>query len=222
MHLHAQVRRVPNLPTYDKQLIHFGFILGINSFNFVVKPIRDYRMVDSLLIMEPISAPGFVLGIVSNLHLGDNFDLRFLPQLTFAERTLQYQYRTTKNNETIIKTSDKRVESTLLEFPITLKFKSSRANNVRAYLIGGGKYTLDMASQKDVNDKGEKLIKLKRNEFAFEVGFGLDFYLPYFKFSPEIRMSYGLNDILVRENNIFTDPIQRLTSKAFYFNFYFE
>lgn len=218
----AQGRKVPNLPTYDKQIIHFGFILGINSYNFVARPIRDYRLVDSLMIMEPNPSPGFTLGIVSNLHLGDNFDIRFLPQLTFAERSLVYDIRTTKNGETTIKQFDKKVESTLLEFPLLVKFKSARVNNGRAYLIGGAKYAVDLASQKDVNDKGEKLIKLNRNDVLFELGFGFDFYLQYFKFSPEIKMSYGLNDLLVREGNIFTDPVQRLTSKAFHFSFYFE
>jgi len=219
---YAQNRRVLNLPTYDKQIIHFGFILGVNSYNFIAKPIRDFRLVDSLMVIEPIPAPGFTLGIVSNLHLGDNFDLRFLPQLTFAERTLQYSIRTTKNGQTSIKQFDKKVESTLLELPVLFKFKSARVNNARAYLIGGAKYAIDLASQKDVNDKGEKLIKLKKNDIVFELGFGLDFYLEYFKFSPEIKMSYGINDLLIREGNIFTDPLSRLTSKAFYFSFYFE
>ena len=86
----AQRRKVLNLPNYDKQTVHFGFILGINSLNFMYRPVDDLRQNDTVLAITPGSGNGFNLGIVGNLHLTDNLDLRFLPTLAFGERKLTY------------------------------------------------------------------------------------------------------------------------------------
>ena len=32
-----------------------------------------------------------------------------------------------------------------------------------------------------------------------EIGFGIDFYLEYFKFSPQIKLSHGILNILNKE-----------------------
>ncbi len=216
----AQKRRVLNLPNYDKQTIHFGFLLGVNSFNFIPTPIKDLRDVDSVLVIQPGSGSGFSLGIISNLHMGDNFDLRFMPTLSFGERKLNYKINLLAQDSVISR--DKRVESTFLEFPLLLKFKSARLNNGRAYLIGGVKPVIDLASQDKVDDKGEKILKLKRNDINYEIGFGFDFYSQYFKFTPEFKMSYGLKNLLVQDNNLYTLGLQSIHSKAFYLSFTFE
>lgn len=216
----AQKRKILNLPNYDRQIVHFGFTLGVNSFNFIPKPIEDLRQVDTLLAIRPAAAAGFTLGIVSNLHMGDNFDLRFLPTLSFGERSLYYNIRFA-SQDTIIE-KRKLVESTLLEFPLLLKYKSARHGNFRAYVIGGFKPTIDLASQDKVDDAGEKILKLRRNDYHYEIGFGFDFYSQYFKFSPEIKLAFGLRNLMIQENNIFTTPIQRLQSRSIYISFTFE
>lgn len=218
--LHAQKRKILNLPNYDRQIVHFGFILGINSFNFTPKPIEDIRKLDTLLAIRPAAAAGFSLGIVSNLHIGDNFDLRFLPTLSFGERSLYYNIRFT-SQDTILE-KRKLVESTLLEFPLLLKYKSARHGNYRAYVIGGFKPTIDLASQDKVDDAGEKILKLRRNDYHYEIGFGFDFYSQYFKFSPEIKLAFGLRNLMIQENTIYTTPIQRLQSRSLYISFTFE
>ena len=218
-------RKVLNLQNYDLQIIHFGFLLGVNSFNFVATPIKDLRDVDSVMSISPEAGMGFSLGIISNLHLGDNFDLRFTPTLSFGERKLIYQLRVTPtiiNDSATTDTKFKSVESTFLEFPILLKFKSARLNNGRAYVIGGVKPVIDLASQDKVDDKGEKILKLKKNDLNCEIGFGIDFYTQYFKFTPEFKMSYGLNNLIVQDNNLYTNSLQSIRSKAFYISFTFE
>lgn len=220
MPLNAQKRKVLNLPNYDKQTVHFGFLLGVNSLTFIPKPVQDLRSIDSLLVVNQESALGFGIGIVSNLHLGDNFDLRFLPTLSFGERILNYTIRLNSQDSVISRA--KRVESTLLEFPLLLKFKSARLNNGRAYIIGGIKPVIDLASQDKVDDQGERILKLRRNDINYEIGFGLDFYSQYFKFTPEIKMSYGLSNLLVDEGNIYTEGLSAIHSKALYISFTFE
>lgn len=213
-------RQILNLPNYDRQIVHFGFILGVNTFNFTAKPVEDIRLLDSLMSITPQRSSGFSLGIVSNLHLGDNLDLRFLPTLSFGERSLVYQIKNIAADSIYERT--KPVESTLLEFPIVLKFKSQRHGNYRAYVLGGFKPTIDLASQDKVDSMGEKLLKLKRNDYNYEIGMGFDFYSQYFKFSPEIKLAFGLRDLMIDEGNIYTAGVDRLTSRAIYISFTFE
>jgi hypothetical protein len=49
-----------------------------------------------------------------------------------------------------------------------------------------------------------------------------DFYLEYFKLSLEVRMAFGLNNLLVEDQTVFTSSIQSLKSKTFMFSIYFE
>jgi hypothetical protein len=215
-----QKRQILNLPNYDRQIVHFGFILGVNTFNFTAKPIEDIRILDSLMTVTPKRASGFSLGIVSNLHLGDNLDFRFLPTLSFGERSLIYQIKNLAADSIYERT--KPVESTLLEFPLLLKFKSQRHGNYRAYVLGGFKPTIDLASQDKVDSRGEKLLKLKRNDYHYEIGMGFDFYSQYFKFSPEIKLAFGMRNLMIPEGNIYTSGVEKLTSRAIYLSFTFE
>lgn len=217
---YSQKKKIANLYNYDLQVIHFGFLLGVNNFNFTVKPTPNFFDLDSLYSITSEPALGFSLGIVSNLHLGDNFDLRFLPTLSFGERTMVYRVKDNALDSIVEKR--KLVESTLMEFPLMMKFKSARYVNFRTYLIGGIKPTIDLASQDKVDSKGEKILKLKRNDLHYELGVGFDFYSQYFKFSPELKFSFGLRDLTVQENTIYTVGLDRVSSRAIYISFLFE
>ncbi len=214
----AQIRGIQNLPAYDLKRLHFGFILGVNEMNFSVKRTTDYRAYDSLLIVQPEALWGFHIGIISDLRLHDNFNLRFIPTLSFGDRILNYSIL----ENGVIEPYSKKVESTFIDFPLLLKFKSDRLTNVRAYVIGGGKYSIDMASLAKKKTQDDDMIKLKRNDYSAELGVGFDFYLEYFKFGVEIKMAYGLRDLLKREGNIYTNTIEKLNTKIFYLTFTFE
>ena len=41
---------------------------------------------------------------------------------------------------------------------------------------------------------------MKKNNFTYEIGAGIDIYLPYFIFSPSIRGVFAINDELIRDN----------------------
>lgn len=211
--------KLQNLPKYDHQIIHFGFTMGINATDFRIKHNPHIQDFDSLYILESQNQKGFNLGIVSNLRLGDAFDLRFLPRLVFAERILEYSFKD-KNRKLFMES--KPIESTFIDFPILVKYKSERYNNFRTFVLCGAKYSMDIASQKDIDDEGKKLVKLKQNDLAIEVGFGMDFYLEYFKFSPQIKLSHGLINLLAKDETIYTKSVDRLTTNAWMLSFTFE
>ena len=213
----AQRHTVPlNLPNYDRKPVHFGFLLGINSMDFKITP--QSVQADTLFILKSQEQKGFNLGIVSNFRLGRNTDLRFLPTLSFAERDINYTIEIEGNLEEI----KKDVESTFIEFPVNFKFKSNRYNNGRAYVLSGLKYNIDLASQKDIDDEGQELIKLKKSDIMYEIGFGVDFYLEYFKFSPELKATFGLVNMLVNDESIYSSSIQKMLTRGFTVTLTFE
>ena len=215
----AQRHKKPqNLVRYDFKKIHFGFSLGINALNFNIKKNDDFLANDSLLSMLSQDQKGFNLGIVSNLRLGKYTDLRFIPTLVFGERILNYQF-TDQNNNSL---KSKRIESTLIDFPISLKYKSARYNNFRTYVMCGVKYSLDIASQSTIDDEGQELVKLNNHDIMIEGGFGIDFYLQYFKFSPQIKISHGIINILSRDKTVYTQTINNLKTSGWMLSFTFE
>jgi hypothetical protein len=212
-------KKSQNLARYDYQKIHFGFTLGINELNFNLQKNSKTITNDTLKTLHTKSQKGFNLGIVSNLRLGKYTDLRFVPALIFGERHLDYGFIDSLNtNDNQIK----RIESTLLDFPIYIKYKSERYNNFRVYVIGGLKYSMDIASQDRIDDEGQEIVKLKKNDLMGEIGFGLDFYLEYFKFSPQIKISYGLLNLLAKDQSVYTQSINHLTTNGWMLSFTFE
>lgn len=210
-----------NLPKYDLKKYHFGFLLAFNQFNFAVKPVQNLSAFDSLMVVESTPMSGFNLGVISNLRMGNHFDLRFIPTLSFGDRVLNY---TIKFQDTVFHTVEKKIESTYIDFPLYVKFKSSRMNNTRLYVIAGLEYSIDLASQakKKQQERDEIYVKLKRNDYSFHAGVGADFYLTYFKFAVEFKMAYGFRDLIVREGNLFSNSIERLNSKNMQISFLFE
>lgn len=216
----AQLDNQPiNLPKYDYQKLHFGFALGFNSAYFLVKKVPNFNLMDSVYSVESSPSAGLNLTILSNLRLGEYFDLRFLPTLSFAQRNLDY---TLMYSDSVPFTKTKIVESTYLEFPLELKYKSKRIDNYRVYVLGGFKYGIDMVSQAKVKAEDPDIIKLERYDYGYEIGLGFDFYLSYFKFSPEIKMFTGLKNLIVPENTTYSSPIESLYSKTFTVSLTFE
>lgn len=222
INLSAQRNKKPqNLPKYDFKKIHFGFTIGINELDFDIKKNINTLINDTLLSIEGKSQKGFNLGIVSNFRIGKYSDLRFIPTLVFGERQLNYIYKDSVGANSIGEET-KRIESTLIDFPIYIKYKSARYNNFRTYVLAGLKYSLDVASKDKVNDRKNELVKLKENDLLAEIGFGLDFYLEYFKFSPQIKIAYGILNIVTDNENKYNDPISRLNTNGWMLSFTFE
>lgn len=233
----AQKRKVLNLPTYDQQQYHFGFILGINHMLFSVKPVDNLPYIkwnpeqspdvfgDSLYVYSVTSTPtpGFSVGILANLRLGKYTDLRFIPALSFGERLLNYNILRYRNGEPLFVEIRKSITSTIIEIPLEFRYKSKRINNVSAYVLGGAKYSLDLASQKkESGNASNTTVKLQRNDFSLEVGVGFEFYTTYFKFGTEVKMGYGFRNLIISEDNLYSGSIDNLRSKVFLLSFTFE
>ena len=209
-----------NLPTFDLRPFHFGFLLSYNTSDLFVK-MKPSSLTDTLLTLDHIRQPGFNLGIVASYNMNKNLSVRFLPTLSFQERKLQYKFRRSDGQEVFFQ---KPVESTYLEFPVLLKFRSDRINNFAVYMIGGGKFAIDMASQKDVDNAldDEVVVKLNKYDYAAEVGGGMDMFLPYFKFGIELKAAFGIPTLLIDDGTRVSAPIESIRSKAWVLTFTFE
>ncbi|MCX6266282.1 MAG: porin family protein [Bacteroidetes bacterium] len=243
----SQRMRVLNMPNYDQEsMFHFGFVLGVNQSLVTIKPISDLNthVFDSIYIPDilplPDSArvlaitstpiPGFVISIVANMQMGRHFELQFVPSLSFGDRTINYdletyRYRPGELDPVKRVTITKKIPSTYINFPLEIKYKALRYNNFRPYLLAGAQYSLDLASQakkREQKNRNEKIVKFNQNDIYAEAGVGFDFFNEWFKFGVELKMMYGLTDVLKRENNIYTESIDRVNSKIFQVSFTFE
>lgn len=223
----AQKQKVKNDPAYDKKPLHFGFTIGINTMDFTVYHAGEKYPIDTAFLYADVSQlrPGFSVGIVSNLRLKEYLDLRFLPGISFGQRNLMFFDLDQK-----IENDDHKLESSFIEFPLLLKYKAKRVNNFRPYLIGGFDFRIDLSARKEY-DQGKRgrdeYVRLKRTDIYGEIGFGIDFYLKYFKFSPELKIAIGFRDIIVHEpaageNRKYAETIERLTSTLWILSFHFE
>lgn len=210
-----------NLGSFDKKQYHFGFLLGFNNASFIIDRKETVNEQDSLLSVDGGNPPGFNLGIIAAWHFTKNISVRFLPTLSFEDRTLNYVFYAAPDSTVGF---EKRVESTFIDFPINFKFRTNRLRNFAPYFITGGRFRIDMQSQKDVenNVAEEIIVKTLSNDFAVEVGGGFDFFLQYFKFGIELKMAVGLPNILVPEDTQFSNPIESLRSRTFFVTLTFE
>nr|WP_320023307.1 porin family protein [uncultured Draconibacterium sp.] len=236
----AQKQKINYLTTFDDKLFHFGFSIGMNTLDFNVvnyNPIgenEDFRpYVDGTgniivnsddLIRSDVATlvPGFTVGIITSMRLSKDFNLRFLPGLSFGERQLTFNVPVIDINEYDESLSFYTIRSTFLDFPLLIKYKARRINNDRPYVIFGGAYRHDISRTAQ-----EDLIKLKNGGFYAEVGGGWDHYFAFFRFSVEAKFSFGLNNQLgdlpaPTQRLYYAQSIKDLRSKIFTLSFHFE
>jgi len=88
------------------------------------------------------------------------------------------------------------------------------------FVLAGLKYSYDVQT----NSKSRKsLIKVSPHDFQYEVGLGIQMFYPFFIFSPEIKFSRGLSNLIIYENNkIESRVLDNVTSQIFTISFNFE
>ena len=215
----------------DDDNLHFGFTFQYLSSEFkilkkdtwqksYIDPETGSEVSGQLRSLSSVSSPGFGIGFVINKRLGENADLRLTPTLVFNDRLAYYDF---EGEEAPI---ERKVQSTMIDLPLGFKLKSDRRNNFRAYIIGGAKYSMDIASKKRTNDAPnaamDKFLKNKTSFLSYEAGFGMDLYFEYFKMSPEIKLSYSLNSILKNDPSPYSAPIDKLMLRHVTFSLFFE
>jgi hypothetical protein len=221
LNLNAQNRKnmfskdpIINLENWDESRLTWGYYLGFNAYDFKI----DYKENKPDIPVDQTT--GFNVGLVGDVKLQKYINLRFEPGLYYTQRILNYPDQ--------IKEIDKRreVNSTYIHFPLLLKFSSLRTGNLRPYLLGGLSTTLNLASNsKAKDDNSEQRFRVNQWTNNYEIGFGIDFYTEYFKFSPSIRGVFGINDELIRDNDPnspWTGNIESLKSRAVFINFTFQ
>ena len=188
--------------------------------DFKITPSQQYYSKDSLLPEVSILNPGINIQIVTDLLLTNHFDLRFLPGVSFGQRVIRFY----KNKKLV--NDQQRLESSYLEFPLLLKYKGARLNNVRPYVISGLNFRYDLAGKKEFDDAKPIYLRLKRPDLYYEVGAGMDFYLTYFKLSIELKMSTGIGNVLVNEaapgHPEYFNAIEKIKSQIWIIAFHFE
>jgi len=216
----SQTVKPLNLPKYDLIKLHFGMALGINQMSAQVQQADNFFSLDSIYSVECNPQYGFNINIVTNFNLNKYFSVRFLPGLNFGQRNMEYIFYSQKTRKFESKIME--VESTYLDFPILFQLKAARLNNFRAYIVAGFAYKLDLSSQKKIADEDKPRIRLKPNVYSYEVGVGTDFFLQYFKFAVEAKMSFGINDVLVQDDSQFSYSMKSLTPQMLSITLLFE
>ncbi|HPC99146.1 MAG TPA: porin family protein [Bacteroidales bacterium] len=216
----AQKEKPKNVSWYDDKTLHFGFCIGFNVMDFNITPSQQYLQSDSLYPEVALLNPGINIQIVTDFRPAEHFDIRFLPGVAFGQRNVRFYKNRVLENE------QQRLESSFLEFPLLLKYKGERLNNVRPYIIGGINYRYDLAGKKEYDDEKPVYLRIRRSDLYYEIGPGLDFYLPYFKLSVELKMSTGMRDVLVHEPAPgypqYARAIERMKSQIWVLSFHFE
>ena len=216
----AQRARPKNSSWYDDKTLHFGFSIGFNSFDFNTTVSQDYFAVDSLYPEVSFLQPGVNIQVIIDYLPLRYFDVRFLPGVSFGQRQIVFY----KGQE--LYDDGQRLESSFLEFPLLLKTKGDRLNNFRPYLIGGLNYRHDLAGRKEYDDTEDIYLRLKRGDIYYELGAGIDIYLPYFKLAVELKMANGMRDMLVHEPAPgyaqYVNAIESLHSRIWVLSFHFE
>jgi len=198
-----------NNPNYDDRKLSYGFLIGLHTSAYQIKYSDRFvkRDMDSIYSIEPGWSPGFSLGFIVNYRITDLLDFRITPKVAFYEHTLRYRY----TNET--PTQEKLVETTMVELPVLLKYKSERRGNIRMYMVGGFKPGLEASGKREMENISSNLGITSMN-LSMEAGFGFDLYYPLFKFSPEIRFSRGMVNILKNTTNQYGLPLERVNTNT--------
>src|SRR5687768_12611530 len=197
-----------NNPNYDNRKLTYGFLIGIHSSIFQIQYSDMFvtPALDTVSAVLPSWSSGFSLGFIVNYRLTEFLDLRLTPEVAFYENKVRYQF----TNDPPI---DELVENTIVEFPLLLKYKSERRGNIRMYMVGGVKPGIEASGKKNVENRSSNLGVTGMN-LSLEAGFGFDLYYPLFKFSPELRFSRGIVNILENTTNKYGQPLERVNTNT--------
>ncbi len=207
--------RILNRENMDKKTLTWGYFLGFNSYDYNFD-YKEQTFGDNTDILVSGEA-GFNVGLLGNLRINDYIDLRLEPGLSFTKRNFTFPgFEEPKDYL-------REVQSTYIHIPLLVKVSTKRLNNLKPFIVGGFSTSFNLASNEDhPEDNSTGQFRSTTNNYNYELGFGIDFYLFFFKFTPSIRGVFGLNDELVRDispNSPWTGNIEKMSSRAVFINF---
>ena len=202
-----------HLEHYDDKIIHYGFFFAAPSTRFTVKHSPEFVSADSASRIYSPSRTGFRVGFVTNFFINDDFDFRITPAVSLYSREVKYDY---PGGSTRTETR----ESTWVDIPFLVKYKSQRRNNSRMYLLAGASVGLETNVRRN-QAAGSSKLATGNTDLALEYGVGFEQFFEYFKFSPEIRFSHGIPNLFRPTNSVTSVGLQRLTTHTvtIYLNF---
>lgn len=209
-----------NYWAFRKKPFYFGLTLGGHSTGYLTTNSRNFTGSDSLRVAEGVDKPGLHVHIITNLKIGQYFDFRFIPGFAFSERRIRYQEYGSAGPGGF---REERLESVFLDIPMLLRFKSEPYRDKRLFVVGGLKYSYDVASNSRAREEiAVNLLQISPHDFQFEIGAGVQFFFPFFIFSPEIKYSQGIGNIHIfndrkEESRILDKILSRTLSISFHF-----
>ncbi len=203
-----------NFRDFNRKSYYFGINIGFNSSGYKLQQSGFFINNDSIKVTEGNSEVGVNMHMITNLKLGEYFDFRFLPGFSFAQRGLEF---TSVADSKVV---ERKIESVFFELPFHIRFKSEPYKDKRMFVVAGLKYSYDVQT----NSKSRKsLIRIAPHDFQYEVGVGMQMFYPYFIFSPEIKFSRGLGNILIYDKTQNEARVlENVVSQIFTISFNFE
>jgi len=205
-----------NNPEYDRRKFTYGFSIGIHNSAYQLRYSQRFitQDQDTVHSVVPAFQGGFSLGFLVNLRLHDMLDVRLMPKAGFYNHRLAYNF-------TNAPTKRQLVETTMVELPVLLKYKSMRRGNVRMYMVGGFTPAFEASGKKEVESTSGQLT-IRKGNLSLDGGLGFDFYFPLFKLSQEIRYSRGVLNILGDYASAYRQPIQSINTNTISVYFIFQ
>lgn len=205
----------------DFKLLRYGYFLGFNSYDFNFDYHTDYPDI------HIAKSTGFSVGLIGNLRVNSFLDLRLEPGLFITTRELQYDEMYFAGIPDVSSADLVReVKSTYIHIPLLLKVSTKRVNNFKPFILGGISTALNLSSNEDnPEDNSNNQFRTTKNTLFYELGFGIDFYLYNFKFTPSIRGLFGINDELIRDqnpNSPWTSNVSSMKTRGLFINFTFQ
>lgn len=218
--------KILNRPYADQKTLHLGFSVGLH-FQDLKFTHNGYLTPDNQKWVAEVPGydPGFCVNVLGDLRLHKHFNLRLSPGMYFGSKTVEMiDFNSlSEGRATLSKRQD--VKSSYVVVPLDLKISGERYHNSRPYVTTGVMATFD------ISKKRSEALQFNPADAYLTLGMGCDFYLPYFKFVPEIKFCFGLTDIL-RHNrpDLEDDPdtfkmtqsLRKVKSNMMVITFYFE
>lgn len=202
---------VRNLPAYSERWFHPGMYISLSASRFVIEPSAAYTATRTVAA-NSIYSPSLGVGFIGDARIGNHnspFIFRFAPGVNFLTRKVEFTSRGYAKPDSIV---TQEITSTVIQFPLLLKYQSNRRRNSRMYMIAGINPVLTASNRRSTPISNQ--LRALNSDLTLEYGVGLDLFYPLFKLAPELRFSHGLRNLLVPHNDVFSRSLQSISTNS--------